>query len=106
MRAPCEALVLEDDPEQMEAVVQAMREVYLEPLAASSPDRALNKLRYYQPVMAVLDLDMSMAPESKASVADVLQDVGSPVEIVDLGHRCYTLEVAQAAGQPAVSGEA
>ena len=73
MKAPCEALVLEDDPEQMEAVVRAMRDVHLEPLAANSPDRALNKLRYYQPVMAVLDLDMSMAPESQHTVSDVLQ---------------------------------
>jgi hypothetical protein len=35
-----------------------------------------------------------------------LRDVGSPVEIVDLGHRCYTLELAQEAGQAAATGEA
>jgi CheY-like chemotaxis protein len=73
MKAPCEALILEDDPEQMAAVVQAMRDVHLEPLPTNSPDRALNKLRYYQPVLAVLDLDMSMAPASEHDVGDVLQ---------------------------------
>jgi CheY-like chemotaxis protein len=73
VKAPCEALILEDDPEQMEAVARAMRDVHLEPLAANSPDRALNKLRYYQPVLAVVDLDMSLAPASRHSVSDVLQ---------------------------------
>lgn len=73
MKAPCEALVLEDDPEQLAAVAQAMREVHLEPLPTNSPDRALNKLRYYQPVLAVVDLEMSMAPSSKHTVDDVLQ---------------------------------
>jgi CheY-like chemotaxis protein len=73
MKAPCEALILEDDPEQLAGVAQAMREVHLEPLPTTSPDRALNKLRYYQPVLAVVDLDMSMAPESEHTVADLLQ---------------------------------
>ena len=73
MRAPCEALLLEDDPEQLAAVAQAAREVHLEPLCTTSPDHALHKLRYYQPVLAVVDLDMSMAPRSEHTVDDVLR---------------------------------
>jgi hypothetical protein len=49
-----------------------MREVQLEPLPAISPDRALTRLKYNNPVLAVLDLDMSMAPSSKATVEDLL----------------------------------
>ena len=73
MKAPCQALLLEDDPEQMRRVIQAMEEVFLEPVPAPSPDSALNKLEFYQPVLAVLDLDMSMAPGSTHTVDDVLQ---------------------------------
>jgi hypothetical protein len=72
MRAPCQALVLEDDPDQMAAITGAMREVYLEPLSCRTPDQALNKLVFYQPVLAVLDLDMSLAPDHSNSVDDVL----------------------------------
>jgi CheY-like chemotaxis protein len=72
VRAPCQALILDDDPEQMARVQEAMKAVHLEALSVRSPDQALNKLRYYQPVLAVLDLDMSMAPESKRTVDDVL----------------------------------
>jgi hypothetical protein len=72
MKAPCQALILEDDPVQMDAAVRAMREVFLEPIMARSPDHALSRLRYNQPVLAVLDLDMSQAPESQHSVDDVL----------------------------------
>ena len=72
MRAPCQALVLEDDPEQMAAITGAMREVYLEPLPCRTPDQALNKLVFYQPVLAVIDLDMSLAPDHSNSVDDVL----------------------------------
>src|SRR2546423_6410490 len=73
MRAPCQALILEDDPDQMPRVVGAMQAVHLEPLPTTSPDQAFNKLRYYQPVLAVLDLDMSMAPASRHTVDDVLR---------------------------------
>jgi hypothetical protein len=56
----------------MAAITGAMREVYLEPLACRTPDQALNKLVFYQPVLAVLDLDMSLAPDHSNSVDDVL----------------------------------
>jgi hypothetical protein len=73
VRAPCQAVVLEDDPEQMAIITGAMREVFLEPLPCRSPDQALNKLVFYQPVLAVLDLDMSLAPDHQHRVDDVLQ---------------------------------
>jgi len=72
VRAPCQAVVLEDDPEQMSTITEAMGEVYLEALPCRSPDQALNKLVFYQPVLAVLDLDMSLAPEHRHGVDDVL----------------------------------
>lgn len=72
MRAPAQALILEDDPEQLDRVAAAMREVQLEPIPTNSPDRALRRLKYNHPVLAVVDLDMSMAPDSEAGVEDLL----------------------------------
>ena len=72
MRAPAQALILEDDPEQLDRVAAAMREVQLEPIPTISPDRALRRLKYNHPVLAVVDLDMSMAPDSEAGVEDLL----------------------------------
>jgi hypothetical protein len=72
VKAPCEALVLEDDPRQLDAVCTALREVYMEPLPALSPEVALNRLRWFRPVLAVVDLDMSLAPDSRSTVEDVL----------------------------------
>jgi hypothetical protein len=72
VRAPAQALILEDDPEQLERVAAAMREVQLEPIPTISPDRALRRLKYNHPVLAVVDLDMSMAPDSEAGVEDLL----------------------------------
>jgi hypothetical protein len=71
-RAPAQALILEDDPRQLDLIVAAMREVHVEPLIAISPDRALQRLTYDKPVLAVLDLDMSMAPDSQATIEDLL----------------------------------
>ncbi|HZU15805.1 MAG TPA: hypothetical protein VFD01_04240 [Candidatus Dormibacteraeota bacterium] len=73
MRAPAQALILEDDPEQLDRIAAAMRAVHLEPIRTVSPDRALRLLRYNHPVLAVLDLDMSMAPDSAATVEDLLR---------------------------------
>jgi len=72
VRAPAQALILEDDPEQLDRVAAAMREVQLEPIPTNSPDRALRRLKYNHPVLAVVDLDMSMAPDSEAGVEDLL----------------------------------
>ena len=71
MRAPCQALVVEDDPEQMAAITAAVRDVHLEALPCPTPERALNKLVFYQPVLAVLDLDLRATAE-RNSIDDVL----------------------------------
>jgi CheY-like chemotaxis protein len=74
MFAPPEVLVLEDDPAQLTAVVDVIRAAGLEPLQARSPAQAMSRLAHFQPILAVLDLDMSMAPpeERTTSVHDVL----------------------------------
>ncbi len=73
MKAPCQALVLEDDPEQLERVAAVIRQAGLEPILTRSPSQALTKLHYYHPVLAVVDLDMSLAPSGPRSVDDLLQ---------------------------------
>lgn len=72
MRAPAQVLILEDDPRQLERLAAVMRHVKLEPIATNSPDRALRRLAFNYPVLAVLDVDMSLAPDSCATVEDVL----------------------------------
>jgi DNA-binding NtrC family response regulator len=66
------ALVVEDDPGQLDLIAATMREAQVEPLRAISPDGALEWLKGCQPVLAVVDLDMSMAPDSKATIEDLL----------------------------------
>jgi hypothetical protein len=56
----------------MAVITSAMREVHLEPLPCRTPDQALSKLVFYQPVLAVLDLDASPAPGDENSLDDVL----------------------------------
>jgi DNA-binding NarL/FixJ family response regulator len=73
VKAPCQALVLEDDPGQLERVAAVIREAGLEPILTRSPDQALTKLHHYHPVLAVVDLDMSLAPPGPRSVADLLR---------------------------------
>src|SRR5205807_10164005 len=72
VRAPCQALLLEEDAGRMAIITSAMREVHLEPLACRTPAQALNKLVFYQPVLAVLDLDVTEAPGHDNQVDDVL----------------------------------
>jgi DNA-binding NarL/FixJ family response regulator len=73
VKAPAQALVLEDDPAQLDPIVATLQEMQLEPLPALSPDRAMHRLRYNNPVLAVVDLDMSMAPNSNATVEELLR---------------------------------
>jgi CheY-like chemotaxis protein len=70
-----EVLILEDDPEQLASVEHAVRDAHLEPLAAPSPRRALAFLDHRDPLLAILDLDMSRAPEAdrRVGVYDVLR---------------------------------
>jgi CheY-like chemotaxis protein len=72
MNAPCQALIVEDDPDQLATIVSVVRDVHLEPLPARSPDQALNKLIYHQPVLAILDLDVAGEGEARGSIDDVL----------------------------------
>src|SRR3989454_2944751 len=75
MWAAPEVLILEDDLEQLAAVEQAVRDAHLEPLAAPNPRRALTFLDHRDPLLAILDLDMSRipAPERRVGVQDVLR---------------------------------
>ena len=75
MWAAPEVLILEDDPEQLATVERAVREAHLEPLAAPNPRRALTFLDHRDPLLAILDLDMSRVPqpERRVGVRDVLR---------------------------------
>ncbi|HYW25511.1 MAG TPA: hypothetical protein VE953_15180 [Terriglobales bacterium] len=64
-------LILEDDPVQLAALEGAVRELFLEPVGVRSPDLALAELEH-APVLAVVDLDMSLAPRADHSVDDLL----------------------------------
>ena len=77
MHAVCEALILEDDPAQLAALEAAARRLFLVPRGARSPDEALDALarRCRQPVLALIDLDMSLVPESERTVDDVLYEL-------------------------------
>ncbi len=72
----CEALILEDDPAQLAALEAAARGLFLVPRGAPSPDEALAELqRRRQPVLAVIDLDMSLVPGARHTVDDVLHEL-------------------------------
>jgi hypothetical protein len=72
MNAPCQALILEDDRDQLANIVSAIREAHLEPLTARTTDEALSRLVYHQPVLAVIDLDAGAASGGESDVEDVL----------------------------------
>jgi CheY-like chemotaxis protein len=75
MWAAPEVLILEDDPEQLATVERAVRDAHLEPLAAPNPRRALTFLDHRDPLLAILDLDMSRVAhaERRVEVGDVLR---------------------------------
>jgi CheY-like chemotaxis protein len=75
MRAPAEVLVLEDDPRQLRALQRLVQVAHLEPLATSSPRQAMARLERHQPILAIIDLDMSLAPvaDRLVSVHDLLR---------------------------------
>jgi CheY-like chemotaxis protein len=75
MWAAPEVLILEDDLEQLATVEHAVRDAHLEPLAAPNPRRALTFLDHRDPLLAILDLDMSRVPgpERRFGVNDVLR---------------------------------
>src|SRR5439155_11600004 len=63
------------DPEQLATVGQAVWDAHFEPLAAPNPRRALTFLDHWDPLLAILDLDMSRipAPERRVGAQDVLR---------------------------------
>ncbi len=72
----CEALILEDDPGQLAVLQAAVRGLFLVPRGARSPDEALEELRRRrQPVLALIDLDMSLVPEARRTVDEVLHEL-------------------------------
>ena len=79
MVAPPEALLLEDDLEELQALAGVVRDVGLEPISTSGPRQALSRLENHDPLLAVIDLEMSRAPASErgSSVHEVLRRLHS-----------------------------
>ena len=69
MIAPPEALLLEDDLEELGELGRVVRDAGLEPISTSGPRQALARLENHQPLLAVIDLDMTRAPASERAVA-------------------------------------
>src|SRR5690349_13241666 len=79
MVAPPEVLVLEDDPRELRALERVIRGAQLEPIPAAWPRQALSRLASRDPLLAVIDLDMSLAPAAERGVGvhDVLRRLHS-----------------------------
>ena len=73
--AQAEVLVLEDDPQQLKALGDAISAAGLVPLLAEHPRKALALLSVRRPVLAVVDLDMSRAQPTGRTVREVLQQL-------------------------------
>ena len=69
MIAPPEALLLEDDLEELRELCRVVRDAGLEPISTSGPRQALARLENHQPLLAVIDLDMTRAPASERAVS-------------------------------------
>lgn len=76
MRANPEVVILEDDPHQLERLRGHLSAKGFHPLGARSASRAItalrNNLASSRPVLAIVDWDMSKAPDQLASSADLL----------------------------------
>ncbi len=76
MRANAEVLILEDDPETLEELRVHFANKRFHPLAARSAAHAVAALRNNaastRPVLAVVDWDLSKAPDQTLSSGDVL----------------------------------
>ncbi|HEY4027013.1 MAG TPA: hypothetical protein VGO86_11335 [Candidatus Dormibacteraeota bacterium] len=75
MVAQPEVLLLEDDLGELHALEEVIRAASLDPVPASGPRQALARLDNHDPLLAVIDLDMSRAPadERRSGVHDVLR---------------------------------
>src|SRR5437764_1217222 len=65
--------VLEDEPEQLRRLGEAVGSTGLVPLLAEHPRKALAMLDFHRPVLAILDLDMSKAERTGRTVEEVLE---------------------------------
>jgi hypothetical protein len=76
MRANVEVLIVEDDPQTLEELREHFGRKRFHPLAARSAAHAASALRNNaestRPVLAVVDWDLSKAPDQSLSSADVL----------------------------------
>ncbi|MFN2451276.1 MAG: hypothetical protein ABR541_02865 [Candidatus Dormibacteria bacterium] len=83
MRANPEVIVLEDDPHQLETLRAHLAAMGLHPLCARSASRAVsmlrNNLEANRPVMAIVDWDLSRAPDQLSSCAELLALLGREV---------------------------
>jgi CheY-like chemotaxis protein len=70
--ASAEVLVLEDDPDERLQVEGVVSRLQLTPVPAGDPGRALELLEGHRPVMAIVDLNMALAPPSEHTVGEVL----------------------------------
>jgi CheY-like chemotaxis protein len=67
-----EVLVLEDDPDERLQVEGVVSRLQLTPVATADPSRALAVLERHRPVMAIVDLNMELAPPTDHTVGEVL----------------------------------
>lgn len=73
--AAAEVLILEDDPDHLQMVEGVVSKLHLTPLPAGDPRTALRLLARHRPVLAIVDLDMSKAPPTRRTAADVLTEL-------------------------------
>jgi CheY-like chemotaxis protein len=71
--AHAEVLVLEDEPDQLRRLGEAVGAAGLVPLLAEHPRKALAMLDFHRPVLAIIDLDMSKAERTGRTVEEVLE---------------------------------
>ena len=76
MKANAEALLLEDDPEKLEELRRHFATKGFHPLAFRSASRAISAVRDgvspTPPVVAIIDWDLTMAPDQSSSSTDAL----------------------------------
>lgn len=71
--AHAEVLVLEDEPDQLRRLGDAVGGAGLMALLCEHPRKALSMLDFHRPVLAIVDLDMSKAEHTGRSVEEVLE---------------------------------
>jgi|ERR1035437_1304397 CheY-like chemotaxis protein len=74
MNDKAEALVLEDDPEELTELSKILETAGFAAVRTRSPSEAIRMLdpTYHQPVLAIVDMNMSKAPDRSQKSDDVL----------------------------------